>query len=111
MQITEQRQGAVTVVTPQGPLSQSDADDFKDHMEAVLVKSLGRFVIDVQEVPFVDSRGLEVLLELSEDLAQSGRSLKICGVNETVREVLDLTELATLFERFADATTAVGSFA
>jgi len=36
--------------------------------------------------------------------------LRLCAANKTVREVLDLTDLAGLFDHFEDATTAVRSF-
>lgn len=72
--------------------------------------NLGRVVLDLSTVPFVDSKGLEVLVELTEDLGQSGQSLRLCGVNKTVREVLDLTELTNAFEHFEDSNTAVRSF-
>ena len=48
--------------------------------------------------------------EVTEELGQSGQVLRLCAANKTVREVLDLTDLAGLFDHFEDATTAVRSF-
>lgn len=110
MDIVEQRQGAVTVVKPIGPLVQADADQFKARITEVMSRTLGRFVVDASAVPYVDSRGLEVLLDATEELADSGQTLRLCGVNETVREILDLTELDSQFEHFEDLNTAVRSF-
>ena len=110
MEIVEQVSGAVRVLKPRGPLSESDADAFKNRALSVHTASLGRFLVDISAVPFVDSRGLEVLVELTEELGQSGNALKLCGCNETIREVLQLTDLSSLFEHFADVNTAVRSF-
>jgi anti-sigma B factor antagonist len=110
MEIQEQRQGAVTVLKPSGPLVQEDAEAFKRRVDEVMGKSLGRLVVDASAIPFADSRGLEVLAELTEELSKSGQALKLCGTAETLREVLDLTELAPLFELFEDVNTAVRSF-
>jgi anti-sigma B factor antagonist len=110
MQIAEQRQGAVTVVGPQGPLCLGDADQFRAHVTEVMERSLGRFVVDAAAIPYVDSKGLEALVALTEALGESGRALKLCGACETVREILDLTELSPLFEHFEDVNTAVRSF-
>jgi stage II sporulation protein AA (anti-sigma F factor antagonist) len=110
MEINEQRQGAVTIVRPKGALVLDDAEMFKTRMGEVMNRSLGRFVIDMAEVPYVDSRGLEVLKETTDELADSGRSLRLCATNETVREVLDLTGLSESFEHFADPTSAARSF-
>ncbi|MCW5777052.1 MAG: STAS domain-containing protein [Phycisphaeraceae bacterium] len=110
MQIIEQRQGAVTVLKPVGPLVQKDADQLKSRATDVLRKSLGRFVIDASAIAYADSRGLEVLVELTEELGAGGQALKLSSVNETLREVLDLTELAPLFECHEDVNCAVRSF-
>lgn len=110
MEIHESRQGAVTVLKPQGPLTGPDAEQFKASVSAVMDKSLGRFVVDISEVPYVDSRGLEVLKETTDELSQSGQALRVCGANETVREVLDLTQLTELFEHYQDVGSAVRSF-
>lgn len=110
MQIIELKQGAVTVLRPMGPLTLADADKLKARLAQVGQGSLGRFVVDASAVPFIDSRGLEVLAEAQEELARSGQSLKVCGLNETLREVLDLTEVGRLLEQFEDTGAAVRSF-
>jgi anti-anti-sigma factor len=110
MDIQEQRQGAVTVIKPIGPLVAADAEQFKQMVEMTLVRSLGRFIVDASAIQYADSRGLEVLAELTRDLQQSGQVLRLCGAGETLREVLELTELHDQFEHFQDVTTAVRSF-
>ena len=110
MQIQEQKQGAVVVLRPIGPLTTEDADTFKSRLSDVRKSTMGRFVLDASAIPFIDSRGLELLIEMHDELSQSGQSLKVCGINETVREVLDLTDVASLVEHFEDAGSAVRSF-
>lgn len=110
MEIAEQVKGAIRVLRPRGPLVQQDADRFKGRALEVMRACMGRVVVDASAVPFVDSRGLEVLAEVTEELAEAGLSLKLCGANETVREVLDLTDLSGLFEHYEDVNSAVRSF-
>ncbi len=47
---------------------------------------------------------------MADDLAQGGQALKLCGANEVFREVLELTELTSVFEHFVDVNSAVRSF-
>lgn len=110
MEITENRHGAVTVVKPAGPLMGPEVERLKAHLADVTARSLGRFVVDASAIPLVDSRGLEVLAEAAKDLGESGQALRLCGAGETLREVLELTDLAGMFEHYADVTTAVRSF-
>jgi len=109
MQIQEQSINNVVILKPSGPLSQHDADQLKRHIETVLTQDAIALVLDVSAMPLVDSRGLEVLVETSDALAKTGQTLKLCGSNKTLREVFDLTNLASLFEYFEDTKAAVRS--
>jgi anti-sigma B factor antagonist len=108
--IKEQKYGAVLVVRPEGPLKGDDAEAFKNRMTRALGESLGRCVVDASAIKFIDSKGLEALVEVNETVSQTGCLLKLCGANDTVREVLDLTQLASLFEQYDDLNSAVRSF-
>ena len=110
MEIAEQKYGAVTVVRPVGPLVQPAADELLDRMQKLRTASLGRLVLDGSGIAYVDSRGLEVLVEIAAALQRGGQGLKICGANEILREVFELTELTQVFEHFVDVNTAVRSF-
>ena len=110
MDIHEQRHGAVTVIKPQGPLILAEAEQFRAHVSDVMLRSLGRFIIDASAVPYLDSQGLEALVQATDELGASGRSLRLCGAGETLREVLELTGVADRFEHYEDVTTAVRSF-
>lgn len=110
MHIDQQRQGAVTVVKPQGPLTEQDAPVLRGRLREVLAESLGRFVLDASAIPFVDSAGLEALVDAGEDMTKSGLSLKLCAVPETLSQVLTLTGLSDLFEQYEDANSAIRSF-
>jgi anti-anti-sigma factor len=108
--IEELRQGAVTVLRPKGALTEAEAPDFASRIRHAIAATLGRVVLDAGAVPFVDSRGLETMVDIAEELGDSGLSLRVCNLNETLREVMDLTGTASLFEHHEDATSAVRSF-
>src|SRR5438132_12839322 len=100
MKILETKQGAVTVVKPTGPLTQAEAGEFKQVGMRTLESNLGRMLVDMSAIPFVDSLGLEALVELTEEMTKSGQMLKLCAANKTLREVLTLTGLGPMFEHF-----------
>jgi len=107
--LTQQR-GAVLVVRPSGPLTGADADTFKTAIQGFVRDHLGRVVIDASALPYVDSKGLESLADIAAELACSGKGLKLCAANETLRQVIDLTGLSPQFEHFDDTNSAVRSF-
>jgi anti-anti-sigma factor len=110
MKLTEQKQGAVTVMKPAGPLTHAESVALKERVTREVGATLGRVVVDMSEVPFVDSAALEAMLDITEHMGQSGQTLKLCSPNKTVREVLAVTDLAGSFDIFEDVTTAVRSF-
>jgi anti-anti-sigma factor len=110
MEIQEQRHGAVTVVKPQGPLVLGDAEEFRARLGEVMTRSLGRFIVDASAIPYVDSQGLEALVQSTDEMGSSGGALRLCGACETLREVLELTGLSDRFEHYVDVNTAVRSF-
>ena len=110
MDIQTQQCGAVTVVKPDGPLTFAEAEEFKTTFLDVMKDTLGRVILDASAIAYVDSRGLGVLVDVTQQLAQSGKVLKLCAVNKTVRQVIDLTGLSPQFEHFEDTNSAVRSF-
>jgi anti-sigma B factor antagonist len=110
MKLQQQRHGAITMLKPEGPLIEADAREFGQIARTTMTQTLGRFAVDLSAVPFVDSIGLETLLELTDALGNSGKVLKLCGTNKTVRQVMELTDIDPLFDYFDDVNSAVRSF-
>ncbi|GAB5495140.1 MAG: hypothetical protein Phyf2KO_02200 [Phycisphaerales bacterium] len=110
MQIDVQQQAAVTVLTPKGPLLGSDAVTLRNSISEALRDNMGRVVLDASKIPYTDSKGLEMIYELGSELVEQGRVFKLAGANETLREVLALTEVGAHCEQFDDVGTAVRSY-
>ena len=110
MEIEEKRHGAITVLRPRGPIADPEHTVVLEQARQTMTRTRGRFVIDASDIAFVDSAGLEALLDVTEMLAPSGHVLKLCGTTETVRETLELTGLAGEFEHYEDVQMAVRSF-
>lgn len=110
MTIQTQQYGAVTVVKPDGPLIGTDADKFKARLLEIAAETLGRVVLDISAVSYLDSRALESLVDVTQQLSASGCVLKLCAANETIRQVMMLTGVSSQFEHFEDANSAIRSF-
>jgi len=110
VKIQKYQSGAVGVVRLDGPILGDDTEAFKADLLAAARDHLGRVVLDASGLTFVDSQGLEALLDVTEELGDSGHALKLCALNQTVRHVLELTGLSAQFEFYADTNAAVRSF-
>lgn len=111
MNITEHRQGNAMVLRPAGAITGEDADRLGQRLTEVLEGSGVRVVVDMAKVSLLDSRALEVLVEATEKLIRGGEALILVSSNDVVREVLDLTDVASLFKQYDDLDAAIGSLA
>jgi anti-anti-sigma factor len=106
-----EKQGAVGVIRPKGPIEAVHCDEFK--RTAVEGLGLGRpmLVVDFHDVPLVDSAGLETLVDLRHELEAKGGACKLAAVNPLCADILRVTGVGLQFEQHELVRTAVGSFA
>ena len=102
-------QGSITVLAPHGPLTRDEDDDFRAAAGDPIRDRNGRVVIDMSDVPYLDSRGIETLLELVAD-ARTLVKPRLAHVCDTCREALDLTDVLEQLEVFDTVESALRSY-
>jgi anti-anti-sigma factor len=106
-----ERQGAVSVVHPHAPLEAKHCEEFKRTVLQGLGAGRPMVVIDLHDVPLVDSAGLEALVDLREALEAKGGAMKLAAVNPLCADILRVTGVGQRFETHPLVRSAVGSFA
>jgi len=77
---------------------------------ADVLPAVGRLIVDLGQVESVDSAGLGELVLLHMWAEAAGHSLKFAGLRPQVRRLLELTNLASVFDTYdtlAEATAAM----
>lgn len=110
MEATISHEGSVMVIKPAGPLIAAELDDLQNQLQQLVNAWAKRLVVNLSEVPFVDSAGLELLCRTQRQMKDRGLNLKLCGVNEMTQKILYLTRLSRRFEAYSDVATAVRSY-
>jgi len=111
MKIDVHRLGNVSVLSPRGAIAQDDVDDFSRMVDETWHKTNGRLVIDLSQVPYLDSRGVEVLWDLADRQRQTGQTARVAAVPELCREILELADVASELDLYDTAESAVKSLA
>jgi len=62
------------------------------------LKKTPRLVVNLREVRYVDSSGIASLVEVLKEARKTDKRLVLVGLNEAVREALQLTRLTKIFE-------------
>ena len=57
----------------------------------------GVIILDLQEVPYVDSSAAAMLLEIHERMKRNGKTLVFKNLNEHVARVIEMLNLTTVF--------------
>jgi anti-anti-sigma factor len=70
-----------------------------------------KLLLNLQEVPYVDSGGLGVLVSKYVTLRKRDGYVKLCNLGPRVARVLAITKLLTVFEALSSEADAVKSFA
>jgi|GEM_PF-361116 len=109
MKVQSQAHGTVMIVTPHGPLVAEDAADFRQAITMALASKSKRVVLDMADVPYLDSAGIELLLELCSLKLAPHQRPKLAALSETCLEALELTDVLPKLEVFDTVENALRS--
>jgi anti-sigma B factor antagonist len=109
MKISFEDKGPVTVFSINGDLSVDEADRFQREALQRIDKDVRDFVLDLESLDFIDSRGLESLLWLQEKCNELLGQVCLAACPEHIYKVLQVTRLNTRFNCHPDIDTAVSS--
>jgi anti-anti-sigma factor len=98
----------VHILAPKGAISFASAPVFR---EAVDAAPAPRLIIDLTEVPSIDSVAVGVLVRAFVSCHKAGRRLALAGLAPRVRNVLQLTGIDPLFEIYPTVEDAERAFA
>ena len=76
---------------------------FKDYLD----QQKNEIIIDFSKISFLDSAGLELLLDMHNELKQRGGALKLSHLNELCIDILKATQLINVFRIYEDMNKAI----
>jgi anti-sigma B factor antagonist len=107
MEITSQATDGTTVVRMSGNLDTNTSSEAQEFLNAKMDDGVSAIVVSLEKVDFVSSAGLRILLATAKRLGASGGSLRICGLNETVNEVFEMSGFSTILDVFPSESDAL----
>lgn len=81
-----------------GRLDAQSAKDVEDKLDQIIEKGHVNVNLNFQEVSYISSSGLRVLLTTLKKVRQNSGSLKLFGMAENVKEVFAIAGLDDIFE-------------
>jgi anti-anti-sigma factor len=107
MKIETEEVGLTTVLGIEGNLDTATAVEADTHIDGVLASGATRILLDFTQLDFISSAGLRTLLLAGKKLKKQGGELCLCSLNETVKDVFDISGFSALFMVYADRDEAL----
>jgi len=109
IEIRQEQQGEVRILALSGRLDTETSADLELALQDLQADGATHFVIDLADIGYVSSAGLRVLLALAKQLDGGRGSLKLCALNEAVRQVFDVAGFSRMFAIFPNRDAALAS--
>jgi anti-sigma B factor antagonist len=100
----------VLVVDVVGDLDARSAGDLKLTLNEKIENGSVWVLINLSEVPYMDSAGLGVLVSGLKNTNRQNGDLRLWGLQPDVRNIFELTRLNKVFQIFDSEETALASF-
>src|SRR4051794_16365316 len=111
MQIEERTVGDVMVLDVKGRITLGEGDEIlKDKVNSLLNQGQKKIVLNLAEVPYIDSAGLGEIVRTYTTVSRQGGSLKLLSLTKRITDLLAITKLLTVFETYDTEADAVRSF-
>ena len=110
MKIKKQDYNDVTVVELHGEFLEEDCKNFQDTMIELIGRGRTGIVLDMSHVTIIDSKGLEQLLWVRDYCHENKSQLKVAGLEENIKKVLEITRLDSKLDQYQELSEAVKSF-
>src|SRR5512142_972628 len=111
MQIHEREVNDVTILDLHGKLTLGEGDELlRDKVNSIIHQGRKKIILNLAEVPYIDSAGLGEVVRTYTTVSRQGGSLKLLNLTKRIQDLLAITKLLTVFETFESEKEAVKSF-
>jgi len=97
--IAEEQRKDVTILKLSGRLVLGDeSNDLRSTIKRSLDAGNKKIIVDLGEVPYMDSAGLGTLVSAFASVSNAGGSMKLANISKKIHDILNITKLVTVFD-------------
>mgnify|MGYP001827203487 FL=1 len=96
MKIDISQSGDVHVLAFEGNLDTTTSPEAERQINELIDGGASNLLVNFDQLNFIASSGLRVLLATAKKLGPAAGTLRICGLNATVQEVFDISGFGTI---------------
>lgn len=100
----------IHILAFEGNLDTGTSPDAESAINELIDSGAQKLLINFDQLNFIASAGLRVLLATAKKLQATGGELRICSLNPTVQEVFDISGFVTILSVKSSENEAMSSF-
>ena len=108
--VEKSKQGVFSVITITDAIAKDVASEMKKAVTESLAEGYVKIILDLNLVPFIESKSLEMLLEMHKESQKKGGGIRIANPNDICRDIFYATRLSSSLEIYSDVENAKRSF-
>ena len=108
MQISTRTSNDIHIVAITGSLDSTTSPEAQKSIDSVLAGAK-KVALDFSALDYISSAGLRVLLGAAKQLRASGGKLGMFGLNQSVREVFDISGFSSILPIYPSEAEALGA--
>ena len=97
------------VLELRGDIDLNEKPKVAAQLEPLIERQITGIVIDLSQVPYVDSSGLAIFIDALQRVQQYGGKLALAGLQDNVRLVFQISRLDKVFPIFKDSQSALAA--
>src|SRR6476619_3080762 len=106
--LTTRQVGDISVVDVSGRITLGDGSSaLRELLREMLKQGQKKILLNVQNVSYIDSSGIGELVSGYTTVASQGGTLKLLGLTNRIKDLLQITKLYTIFDVHEDEAHAV----
>lgn len=109
MEITVRDEGDTKVVMLNGKLDTNTTPAAEGEINALLDAGASKLLINFEQLSYISSSGLRLLLALAKRMKGFGGDLKVCALNEMATEVFEVSGFGSILNVFASEADALAA--
>lgn len=110
MQISVKTTNEVKVLAFEGRLDTQTSPNAQQQLTRLIEEGETKILVNLEKVDYISSAGLRVLLVVAKQLKTTDGELRICSLNEVVKEVFDISGFDLILPISASESEALESF-
>lgn len=106
MNVKVEFESSLAIVSLEGRVDTTNANEFENSMLQVLADGYTKIVLDCSGLDYISSSGLRVFLIVQKKITAAKGQFRLCGLQPEIVEIFDISGFTSIFSIFPNKEAA-----